>query len=195
MSGLIKYDNNTLELIIDKCLSGDRIAQNRLYEMLAPRMFPVCLRYANSHEEAEEILQESFIKLFTHLKQYRNDGSFEGWFRRIVVNTALQKLREKARKYPVVSLKDETSELASVSGNETYANIGYKVLLGLIQKLPPAYQMVFNLYVFEGMKHKEIAELLNISEGTSKSNLYDARMILQREISKLDYSPSNTAKL
>ena len=190
----LKYDKEDLELLIKKAINSDRAAQNQLYELLAPRMFPVCLRYSNTREEAEEILQEGFIKMFTHLKQYRNDGSFEGWFRRIVVNTALQKLREKARTYPIVSMKDDMPEQVFVSANDTYSNIGYKVLLELIQKLPPAYQMVFNLYVFEGMKHKEIAELLNISEGTSKSNLYDARMILQREISKLDYSTPKPTK-
>ena len=194
MSGLLQYDKKDLEVLIRKAISGDRIAQNRLYEMLAPRMFPVCLRYSTDHDEAQEILQESFIKMFTHLKQYRNDGAFEGWVRRIVVNTALQKIREKARMYPVVSDKDEVIE-HQLSDNETYANIGYKVLLELVQKLPPTYRMVFNLYVFEGMKHKEIAELLHISEGTSKSNLYDARMILQREIKKLDSSPSKIASL
>lgn len=188
-------DKENVELLIKKAMSNDRVAQNKLYELLAPRMFPVCLRYTKSKEEAEEVLQESFIKMFTHLNQYRNDGSFEGWFRKIVVNTALQKLRLKARSYPIVTMKEEISEQTSVSENDTYSNIGYKVLLELIQKLPPAYQMVFNLYVFEGFKHKEIAKLLHITEGTSKSNLYDARMILQKEISKLDYSSSKSTKL
>lgn len=194
MAGLEQYDKNDLELLIKKAISGDRIAQNGLYELLAPRMFPVCLRYATDHDEAQEILQESFIKMFNHLHQYRNEGAFEGWVRRIVVNTALQKIREKARMYPVVSTKDEDIE-QQLSADDTYANIGYKVLLELIQNLSPTYRMVFNLYVFEGMKHREIAELLNISEGTSKSNLYDARMILQREIKKLDASHSKTASL
>lgn len=191
----LHYDKENLELLIKKAISNDRVAQNKLYELLAARMFPVCLRYSKSREEAEEILQESFIKMFTHLKQYRNDGSFEGWVRKIVVNTALQKLREKARSYPIVNIIEEISEQTSVSENNTYSNIGFKVLLELIQKLPPTYQMVFNLYVFEGLKHKEIAKLLNISEGTSKSNLYDARMILQKEISKLDRSSSKSTKL
>lgn len=191
----LHYDKENLELLVKKAISNDRVAQNKLYELLAARMFPVCLRYSKSREEAEEILQESFIKMFTHLKQYRNDGSFEGWVRKIVVNTALQKLREKARSYPIVNIIEEISEQTSVSENNTYSNIGFKVLLELIQKLPPTYQMVFNLYVFEGLKHKEIAKLLNISEGTSKSNLYDARMILQKEISKLDRSSSKSTKL
>lgn len=178
----LQLDN--LEQLIGDCMSGRRHAQNRLYDLFAPRMLPVCLRYANDKEEAEEILQEGFIKVFTHILQFRREGSFEGWVRRIIVNAALQRYREKARMYPVVSLQEETS--VTTTGNETYANIGYKDLLELVQKLPPAYRLVFNLYVFEGMKHKEIAEALKISEGTSKSNLYDARLILQREIMKLD---------
>ena len=178
----LQLDN--LEQLIGDCMSGRRHAQNRLYVLFAPRMLPVCLRYANDKEEAEEILQEGFIRVFTHILQFRREGSFEGWVRRIIVNAALQRYREKARMYPVVSLQEETS--VTTTGNETYANIGYKDLLELVQKLPPAYRLVFNLYVFEGMKHKEIAEALKISEGTSKSNLYDARLILQREIMKLD---------
>ncbi|HSF46234.1 MAG TPA: sigma-70 family RNA polymerase sigma factor [Chitinophagaceae bacterium] len=182
---------DNLEQLIGDCMSGRRPAQNRIYEIFAPRMLPVCLRYSNDKDEAEEILQEGFIKVFTHIAQFRREGSFEGWVRRIVVNAALQRYREKARMYPVISLQEEIS--VTTTSNETYANIGYKDLLELVQKLPPAYRLVFNLYVFEGMKHKEIAEALKISEGTSKSNLYDARLILQREIMKLDQI--NTQKL
>jgi RNA polymerase sigma-70 factor (ECF subfamily) len=185
------FQLDNLEQLIGDCMSGRRPAQNRIYELFAPRMLPVCLRYSNDKEEAEEILQEGFIKVFTHIAQFRREGSFEGWVRRIVVNAALQRYREKARMYPVVSLQEEIS--VTTTSNETYANIGYKDLLALVQKLPPAYRLVFNLYVFEGMKHKEIAEALKISEGTSKSNLYDARLILQREIMKLDQI--NTQKL
>jgi RNA polymerase sigma factor (sigma-70 family) len=182
---------DNLEQLIGDCMSGRRPAQNRIYEIFAPRMLTVCMRYANDREEAEEILQEGFIKVFTHIFQFRKEGSFEGWVRRIVVNAALQRFREKARMFPVISLHEEL--VVKASGNETYANIGYKDLLELVQKLPPAYRLVFNLYVFEGMKHREIAEALKISEGTSKSNLYDARLILQREIMKLDLI--NTKKL
>lgn len=185
------FDLNNLEQIIEDCTSGVRAAQNRLYCFFAPRMLPVCLRYTGNREEAEEILQEGFIKVFMHLSQFRREGSFEGWVRRIIVNVALQRFREKARMYPVVSIKEEVVE--TVGSNETFSRIGYKDLLALVQKLPPAYRLVFNLYVFEGMKHKEIAEALKITEGTSKSNLYDARLILQREVMKLENI--NTPKL
>lgn len=182
---------DNLEHLVRDCMSGLRPAQNRVYGLFAPKMLLVCLRYANDRDEAEEILQEGFIKVFTHLSQYRKDGSFEGWVRRIMVNSALQRYRDKARMFPVVSLQEELVE--KTTGNETYSNIGYKDLLNLVQKLPPAYRLVFNLYVFEGMKHKEISAALSISEGTSKSNLYDARSILQREILKL--AQVNTQKL
>jgi len=177
-------DLNNLEQLIEDCKSGMRSAQNRLYNLFAARMLPVCLRYAGNREEAEEILQEGFIKVFGHLSQFRREGSFEGWIRRIMVNVALQRFREKARMYPIVAIQEETVE--TVKGNDAYSRLGYKDLMALVQKLPPAYRLVFNLYVFEGMKHKEIAEALKITEGTSKSNLYDARLILQREVMKLE---------
>lgn len=185
------FDLNNLEQLIEDCTSGLRTAQNRMYGLFAPRMLPVCQRYASSREEAEEILQEGFIKVFSHMQQFRREGSFEGWIRRIMVNVALQRYREKARMYPIVTIQEETVE--KVGSNETFSRIGYKDLLALVQKLPPAYRLVFNLYVFEGMKHKEIAEALKITEGTSKSNLYDARLILQREVMKLE--SINTPKL
>lgn len=178
------FDLSNLEQLIEDCITGLRSAQNQLYTLFASRMLPVCQRYAGSREEAEEILQEGFIKVFSHLSQFRKEGSFEGWIRRIMVNVALQRYREKARMYPVVAIQEEVVETAG--GNETLSRIGYKDLLALVQKLPPAYRLVFNLYVFEGMKHKEIADALRITEGTSKSNLYDARLILQREVMKLE---------
>jgi RNA polymerase sigma-70 factor (ECF subfamily) len=140
-------------------------------------MLMVCLRYANSREEAEESLQEGFINAFTHIKKFRQEGSFEGWLRKIMVNASLQRLRTKSKLYPVVDLVDEEVNLASKE--EILSSIGTKDLLKLIQNLSPAYRIVFNLYVFEGLKHREI------SEGTSKSNLSDARVILQKQVKEL----------
>lgn len=163
-------------------MAGERCAQNRLYSHFAPRLFMVCQRYANSREEAEDILQEGFIRIFTHLHQYRHEGPFEGWLRRIVVNCALQRYQQRTRMLPVVRLDEETRYAEDNIGP---AQLGEKELLRLVRQLPSAYRMVFNLYVFEGMKHREIAGLLGISEGTSKSNLSDARTLLQREIRKI----------
>lgn len=173
-----------LEQIIYDCIAGERQAQTRLYEYFAPRLFMVCLRYTSSRVEAEDILQEGFIRIFTYLKQYKHEGSFEGWMRRIMVNCALQRYGSHAKMGVVIPLADEQDP--GTANNPAPSNLGQKELLALVQKLPPGYRMVFNLYVFEGLKHREIASVLGISEGTSKSNLSDARAILQKEIHKLN---------
>lgn len=166
--------------LIHGCIKGDRYAQNQLYSLFASRMFVVCLRYSKNKDEAEDILQEGFMKVFTFLHQYNFEGSFEGWIRKIMVNCALQKYRSKTRLHAVVDI--ETSEQEIATTENIIAQIGTKELLNMIQQLPPGYRLIFNLYVFEGMKHREIAEQLGISEGTSKSNLYDARAILQKAV-------------
>ena len=173
-----------LEQLIYDCIAGGRQAQNRLYEYFAPRLFMVCQRYASSRVEAEDILQEGFIRIFTYLKQYKHEGSFEGWMRRIMVNCALQRYGSRAKMAVVIPLTDDQD--SGAANNPAPSTLGQKELLALIRKLPPGYGMVFNLYVFEGLKHREIAALLGISEGTSKSNLSDARTILQKEIQKLN---------
>ncbi len=145
-------------------------------------MFGVCLRYSKSREEAEDILQDGFIRVFESIHQYRFTGSFEGWVRRIMVNSALQKHRSKRQMHAVVTLNESIEE--SQSYEDVLSRLGTKELLKIIQQLSPAYRTVFNLYVFEGMKHREIAALLGISEGTSKSNLSDARVILQKAVNK-----------
>lgn len=166
--------------LIKDCLKGNRAAQSQVYQLFAPTMFSVCLRYAKSREEAEEILQEGFMKVFTFLHQFNFEGSFEGWIRKIMVNCALQKYRNKARLHAVVDMDTNQQEIAETEN--ILAQIGTKELLKLVQELPPVYRLVFNLYVFEGMKHREIAAHLGITEGTSKSNLFDARAILQKAI-------------
>ena len=166
--------------LIQQCLKGNRQAQSQLYQLFAPKMFMVCLRYAKSREEAEEILQEGFMKVFEFLHQFKFAGSFEGWIRKIMVNCALQKYRSKPAMHAILSLENVVHE--PVASENINALIDSKELLKIIQQLPPVYKMVFNLYVFEGYKHREIAQELGISEGTSKSNLSDARAILQRTI-------------
>ncbi len=171
-----------LKQIIDGCLKGERQSQNYLYNLFASKMFLVCLRYAKNREEAKEILQEGFIKVFTSIGQYKFLGSFEGWMRKIMVNCALQKYKGKAKLYSVIDI--EAAPLGHLSCENVTSRLDTKEILQHIQKLPPAYRMVFNLYVFEGLKHREIAEQLGISEGTSKSNLSDARTILQKAINQ-----------
>lgn len=176
------------QLLIEGCIKGDRFSQTRLYNLFNQKMFAVCLRYAKSREEGEEILQEGFIKVFEFIHQYKFAGSFEGWMRKIMVNCALQKYRNKGFLRPVVDV--DTTALADKSHDEIISSIGTKELLNMVQQLPPAYKMIFNLYVFEGMKHREISELLGISEGTSKSNLSDARALLQKAVKKSLQSPN-----
>ncbi len=171
-----------LEQLIEGCINGHRQSQNRLYAVLMPKMFGVCLRYSKTREEAEEILQEGFIRVFEFIHQYNFAGSFEGWVRRIMVNCALQKYRSKKQMHAVVNI--DSSAVEPMSNEEILSRIGTKELLQMVQQLSPAYRMVFNLYVFEGMKHREIAEHLGISEGTSKSNLSDARAFLQKTVHK-----------
>ena len=168
------------DILIRGCLQNDRRAQRQLYDQFSPVMLGVCMRYARSREEAEEILQEGFLKVFSKIYQYGFQGSFEGWVRKIMVNSALEKLRSSRSLHPVIS----TDNLQSGQSDENFAlsALGEKELLRIVQQLSPMYRMVFNLYVFEGYKHREIADMLGISEGISKSNLSDARTILKKAV-------------
>jgi RNA polymerase sigma-70 factor (ECF subfamily) len=167
--------------IIKGCLAGDRRDQELLYRRYASKLYAVCLQYSGNDEEARDILQEGFIKIFEHLGHYKHEGSFEGWMRRITVNTALEKFRSKHNLYRVDDI-DTIQEPDSEPDNNDYAGLEVKDLLEIIRELPPKYRMVFNLYAIEGYSHKEISSMVKISEGTSKSNLSRARMILQRRV-------------
>ena len=169
--------------LVDKCLTGDRSAQSALYHSLAEQMYAVCIRLSRSRHEADDILQEGFIKMFSSLHQYGDLGSFEGWVRKIMVNTALQRYRSQAARHTILNLSSVSDYIAD-ENEDIVSNLAAKELEVLIQELPTAYRMVFNLYVFEGYQHKEIAEMLNISEGTSKSNLHDARKWLREKLVK-----------
>jgi RNA polymerase sigma factor (sigma-70 family) len=165
--------------IVDACVSGDNRAHERLYRMLAPKMFGVCLRYAKDAAEAEDNLHDGFITVFTKLKDFRHEGSFEGWVRRIMVNTSLNKYRNHL---PVFYTDDMQHHDASTHAEEAMSNLPLEDLVKTIQELPPQYRMVFNLYVMEGFNHQEISRELGISEGTSKSNLSRAREILRTKL-------------
>ena len=168
-----------LEETVKKCASGDRKAQTALYNQFAPKLFGVCLRYSKDATEAEDNLQEGFIRVFTKIKQFEFKGSFEGWMRRIMVNTALEKFRKNSHLFPV----EDMVVYESVQFTEdTLSAISADDLLKIIQELPPRYRMVFNLYAIEGYTHQEIATMMNINEGTSKSNLSRARVILQKRV-------------
>lgn len=171
-----------IKKIIKGCLAGDRRDQELLYRRHASKLFAVCMQYSGNDEEARDILQEGFIKIFENLANYKHEGSFEGWIRRIVVNTALEKFRSKHNLFRIDDI-DTISEPEANPDTEDYAGLEAVDLLYIIRELPPKYRMVFNLYAIEGYSHREIGEMLNISEGTSKSNLSRARTILQKKVS------------
>ena len=164
-------------------MKGDRMAQKALYDRLASRMFPVCIRYVGDRSVAEDILQEGFVTLFTRLDSFKGDGSFEGWARKIFVNTALMYLRKK----DALKMSDDLESARNLSTDITsqMENIGYKELMKLITSLPAGFRTVFNMYVVEGYSHKEIAEMLNISETTSRTQLSRARVWLQNRIKEM----------
>jgi RNA polymerase sigma-70 factor (ECF subfamily) len=173
---------NEIKKIINGCIAGDRRDQELLYRRHAPKLYSVCLQYSGNDEEARDILQEGFIKIFDNLENYKHEGSFEGWMRRIVVNTALEKYRSRHNLFRVDDI-DTINEPEAEPDTEDYSGLEAVDLLYIIRELPPKYRMVFNLYAIEGYSHKEIGKMLNISEGTSKSNLSRARFILQRRVS------------
>ncbi|MBQ3606880.1 MAG: RNA polymerase sigma factor [Bacteroidales bacterium] len=177
-------DNNLDFQLIESCIKGDRAAQKVLYDRLAPRMFPVCIRYVGDRELAEDILQEGFITLFTRLDTYKGDGSFEGWARKIFVTTALMELRKK----DALKMSDdlETARGMKAETVTQLQSIGYKDLMKLITQLPPGFRTVFNMYAIEGYSHKEIGEVLGISETTSRTQLSRARLWLQNKIKEID---------
>ncbi len=178
----MKHSLEDLTKIINDCASGDVRAQEKLYRTLAPKMYGVCLRFAKDRTEAEDNLQEGFVKVFTNIHKFRHEGSLEGWVRRIMVNVSLSKYRKQHLMHPVEDVSIyETPEMSE----DALDKISADELLALVQELPPRYRMVFNLYVMEGMSHQEVGEAMNISEGTSKSNLARARDILKRKVKRL----------
>jgi RNA polymerase sigma-70 factor (ECF subfamily) len=171
-----------LRRLIAGCLARDRSCQKEIYSRYSPAMMSLCLRYAKNRQEAEEILQDGFLQMYRRIQQFKNTGTFEGWLRKIMINCALQKYRSKSNRFDTVPISRELHYLPSdLSVSNQFED---KELIRLIQSLPPACRMVFNLYVFEGLKHREIARFLEISEGTSKSNLFDARAILKKQLRK-----------
>lgn len=168
--------------LIRACQNRDNAAQHRLFDAYAGRLMTICRRYAASHQEAEDMLQEAFIRVFKHVGQYRGDGSFEGWLRRITVNTALQFLQK--RKIEFVELDEirfepESQDHSAVSGLDA------EDLMKLIARLPDGYRTVFNLFAIEGYSHEEISAMLHIQTASSRSQLSKARALLREKINSL----------
>jgi RNA polymerase sigma factor (sigma-70 family) len=164
--------------------------QEVLYHRFSSKMYAVCLRYCKDADDAQDLLQDGFVKIFKNLDKYRGDGSFEGWIRRIFVNTSIEHFR-KSIKYNTVG---DSSEVVIEDPNwNALDNLGEKDIIKIIQELSPGYRQVFNMYVIEGYSHKDIGDILGISEGTSKSQLARAKAILKKTVEeKLNENSTNT---
>ena len=168
--------------LIKGCIKDDALCQKSLFNRYASTLLGVCMRYARSKEDAEDILQDAFIKIFKKIQQFKGDGSFEGWMKRVVVNTALKKytVSRYSKEFSVDEVKDTV--LPDSNDVPAFNHLTEKDLLLLIHNLPDGYRIIFNLYVIEGFQHDEIANMLGIQPGTSRSQLVKARQMLQREI-------------
>jgi len=173
-----------LEELVHNCKQGNRAAQEQLYRQYASVLFGICLKYSRNKAEAEDSLHDSFMTIYDKIGQYGAKGSFEGWIKRITVNTVLQKYRKQ--EYLKVVSENTADEIEVVTVNE---NIDLQTLLGYIQQLPNKYRLTFNMYVLDGYSHQEIAQQLGTSVGTSKSNLSRARVLLKEKI-EAGYSKS-----
>ncbi|MCC2548266.1 sigma-70 family RNA polymerase sigma factor [Hymenobacter sp. BT175] len=168
--------------IIDGCLAGSRLMQKHLYDRYAGKMMAVCMRYAQTTFEAEDVMQEGFITVFNNLRNFRRECPLEFWIRRIMVNAALRQHRRNA---PLVAVS-ESDYPVDLAGEEfTLSNYAFEELLQMVQELAPRYRMVFNLFAIEGYGHQEIGEMMGISEGTSKSQYARARVILKNKLERL----------
>jgi RNA polymerase sigma factor (sigma-70 family) len=181
MSPLL-VNGRTEKELISACIVGDRQAQKSIFHMYAGKMMGVCMRYSKTRQEAEDMLQEGFIKVFTHLNDFGHEGSFEGWMRKIMINTSLKNNLKKQIQVEELNLETTREETAEP---EIFSLLSEEELVKLICDLPEGYRMVFNLYAIEGYSHREIGEMLHIEESTSRSQLVKARRILIDKVNAL----------
>lgn len=174
--------------LIQGCIIEDRQMQELLYKKFSSKMYGVCLRYSGNTEDANDLLQEGFIKIFKNLTKFRGEGSFEGWMRRIFVNTSIEHFRKKVKLYNVTEVQENTIEDYDLTILDTLAE---KDIISLVNELSPGYKTVFNMHVVEGYSHKEIAGILGINEGTSKSQLARAKGVLKKTLEKKLNKTSN----
>ena len=167
----------SLNQLIENCKKNDIQAQSELYKLFSSKLFSVCLKYSRNYAEAEDNLQDSFLTIFKKIEQFKNKGSFEGWLKRVTVNTVLQQYRNE-KIFDIVN--ENIIDDVELDIDEESLSLDY--LLKIIQELPDRYRLVFNLYVLDGYSHKDIASMLDINIGTSKSNLARARQILKQTI-------------
>ena len=174
--------------LIQKCICGDRLAQKELYERYSPTLFAVCVRYMPTKEEAEDVLIMGFTYIFTKMNSYKNEGSFEGWMRRIIINTAIDTLRVNNKHYEMINDSNEWSDNnILISENMIYSQMNFKDIIKQIAQMPMGYRTVFNLYVIEGYSYEEISNILGIALGTVKSQLAKARKLLQKKLQIFSY--------
>lgn len=171
------------ELLVRRCLKGERSAHRELYEAHKSKQFAICLRYLRNREEAEDLLQEGFIKVYNNLHTYKGEGSLAAWISRVMVNTVLMHLR-KANRLKFVDRDEEVLQSLSVSRENILDDLNARVILDLIRSLPTGYQTIFNMYAVEGYQHKEIAERLNISESTSRTQYMRAKAAIRKLLEK-----------
>ena len=176
--------------IIVGCINNKPLAQKALYARYAYKMMGVCLRYAQSREEAEDILQDAFIKIFTRIKSYKGEGSFEGWIRRIVVTTAIDSYNQQKKALNQTTY-DDVPEAQEYGSQDIISQLSAEELMQTMSRLPDGYRMVMNLYAIEGYSHKEIGDMLHISEGTSKSQLSKGRKMLESMLEKTNVIVKN----
>ncbi len=179
---LLKPHSLTEKDLIKECINGNRNCQKQLFDLYAGKMMSVCHRYARHHSEAEDLVQEGFIKVFTHLDKFKFEGSFEGWIRRIMVNNALKYVSKKSFKNESIGVENYPEKPVSPA---VHSKLSVDELMKLVDSLPSGYKVIFNLYAIEGFSHKEIAEELNIKESTSRSQLVKARRLLQIKVAEL----------
>lgn len=170
--------------LIKGCIRDEAACQKEVFDRYASRMLGVCHRYARNSADAEDILQDSFIKVFSKIRQFKFEGSFEGWIRKIVVNTAIKKY-SLSRYNKELTGYEVSDSLQPATDPAAYGHLTEKDLMALINNLPDGYRLIFNLYVIEGFQHDEIAEMLGIQAGTSRSQLVKARLMLQKQILQL----------
>lgn len=169
----------SIENLILQCKQQDKKAQETLYKMFSPKFFVLCLKYCSSYEQAKDSLHDGFIKIFQNISKYNKKGSFEGWMTRVIINNALREYQNKA---VFIKIEEQYFEEHETEIEIEDEGLSFDFLMNLIQELPNQYRLVFNLYAIDGYSHQEISELLNISVGTSKSNLARARVKLQENI-------------
>lgn len=177
-----------LKILIEKCKKGDRKAQHTLYNLFKDKLYALCLKYCKSRDEAHDNLQDSFITIFQKIDSYSGKGSFEGWLKRITINKAIDRYKREPYLEPIDNYH-VAAEDTTIDEKETHITL--QVMLSFIQELPDRYRLVFNLYEMDNYTHNEISEILGVSEGTSKSNLHRAKVILKQKITALTATQNN----